>query len=365
VTLVNCTLAANTAQSGNGGGIDNGVGSAGVPGTAVGGSVTLIDDTITANRSSANTGAGLDNHGVATALLENTIVAGNVAGTNAGDINGTVNSASAFNLVGDASSAGGLRDRSTDRAHGNIVGSSGSGSLSLATIFATTTDPNGNVIPLLADNGGPTQTIALAAASPAIDAGSNALAVDPATSQPLPTDQRGDGFPRIRNNTVDIGAFESTLSATPTPTPTPSLITVATVSIQKITVGKKKTQVIDVRFSGQLNAGSADSLAVYTLNTVPQGKKHTTKPLGLIRAIYATATETVMLIPRKSPIALSPPLILTINGSNLLDRLGRRVDGNDDGQPGGTYKAILHKAGTIVISSVPPGERGHSVGREP
>jgi predicted outer membrane repeat protein len=354
-TLVNCTLASNTAQGGSGGGIDNGVGSAGVPGTAVGGSVTLINDTITANHSSASTGAGLDNHGVASALLENTIVAGNVAGTNPGDIRGMVDSSSAFNLVGDASSAGGLQDRSTNRAHGNIVGNGGSGSLSLATIFATTTDPNGNVIPVLADNGGPTQTIALIAASPAIDAGSNALAVDPATGQLLSTDQRGAGFPRIRNNTVDIGAFESPLTATPTPTPTPSFVTIANVSIQKITMGRKKIQVIDVRFSGQLNAGSADNLAVYTLNTVPQGKKHTTKPVGLIRAIYATATETVMLIPKKSPIALSPPLILTINGSSLLDSLGRLIDGNDDGQPGGSYKAILSKVGTTVIRSVRPG----------
>jgi hypothetical protein len=160
---------------------------------------------------------------------------------------------------------------------------------------------------------------------------------------------------------VDIGALESPLTATPTPTPTPSLVTIANVSIQKIAVGRKRTQLIDVRFSGQVNAGSADNLAIYTLNTVPQGKKHTVKPVGLIRAVYATATETVMLIPRKSPIALRPPLILMINGSNLLDSLGRLVDGNDDGQPGGNYKATLSKAGTTVISSVRPGERGQSL----
>ena len=60
----------------------------------------------------------------------------------------------------------------------------------------------------LADNGGPTQTIALLPGSPAIDAGSPALAVDPTTGLPLTTDQRGAGFPRIVNGTVDIGAFE-------------------------------------------------------------------------------------------------------------------------------------------------------------
>jgi hypothetical protein len=70
-------------------------------------------------------------------------------------------------------------------------------------------------IGLLANNGGPTQTIALYAGSPAIDGGSNALAVDPTTSLALPTDQRGIGYPRIVAGMVDIGAYEG-----PNPTTT-------------------------------------------------------------------------------------------------------------------------------------------------
>ena len=66
---------------------------------------------------------------------------------------------------------------------------------------------------LPAYNGGPTQTIALLAGSPALGAGSNALAVDPTTELPLTYDQRGQGFPRIVNGTVDIGAFERPLAA--------------------------------------------------------------------------------------------------------------------------------------------------------
>ena len=54
-----------------------------------------------------------------------------------------------------------------------------------------------------ADNGGPTQTIALVAGSPAINAGSNALVPNGVT-----TDQRGPGYPRIALGTVDIGAYE-------------------------------------------------------------------------------------------------------------------------------------------------------------
>ncbi len=48
----------------------------------------------------------------------------------------------------------------------------------------------------LADNGGPTRTLALRVGSPAIDAGS--AATDPTTSAPLAVDQRG--LPRVVNN---------------------------------------------------------------------------------------------------------------------------------------------------------------------
>ena len=65
----------------------------------------------------------------------------------------------------------------------------------------------GVTVPLLTDNGGPVETIALLANSPAIDAGDNALAID-ANGNPLLTDQRGAAFDRIFGSTVDIGAFE-------------------------------------------------------------------------------------------------------------------------------------------------------------
>jgi hypothetical protein len=57
---------------------------------------------------------------------------------------------------------------------------------------------------LLADNGGPTRTVALVAGSPAYNAGLD-------TTQPptnLTTDQRGTGFARRVNGAVDVGAYE-------------------------------------------------------------------------------------------------------------------------------------------------------------
>jgi len=112
------------------------------------------------------------------------------------DIFGTVNAASSFNLIGDSATAGGL----THGTNSNIVGNAGSGTID-ARLGA------------LANNGGSTETHALLAGSPALDAGSNTVS-DGAS---LTTDQRGTGFLRKRDaatdadttQTVDIGAFEA------------------------------------------------------------------------------------------------------------------------------------------------------------
>jgi hypothetical protein len=72
----------------------------------------------------------------------------------------------------------------------------------------------------LANNGGPTQTLAEARTSPAAGAGNPAKAVD-ANNNPLTTDQRG--FPRLINGLVDIGAFETQPGPGPTPPSQPPL----------------------------------------------------------------------------------------------------------------------------------------------
>jgi hypothetical protein len=73
-------------------------------------------------------------------------------------------------------------------------------------LVGTFLDPLDPKLGPLANNGGPTQTQALLAGSPTIDRGDN--------TDLLPTDQRGAGFPRIKDGNadgiarVDIGAFE-------------------------------------------------------------------------------------------------------------------------------------------------------------
>ncbi len=178
-TVTNSTISGNSAPT-NGGGI------------ASGGTLTVVNSTITGNHVNFATGIGGGVHGYGSEALNNTIVAGNFAGTTLNDIQGTIDVANS-NLIGDAASAGGI----VHGGNGNIVGNGGTGSIDINTVLDT----------MLADNGGTTLTHALVAGSLAAGLGDNSLAVD-ANNNPLATDQRGAGFPRIRGSVVDIGAYE-------------------------------------------------------------------------------------------------------------------------------------------------------------
>ena len=155
------------------------------------GSLAVVNTTIAYNSIPTGHGGGLHD-GITDTTLDNTIVALNSNGAGFSDdislfSNSTTNAAvtGAYNLIGTGGS-GGL----TDGQNGNHVGVAG------------------QFLGPLADNGGPTQTIALETGSVAIDGGSNALAIDPTTGLTLADDQRGGGFSRIVNGTVDIGAYE-------------------------------------------------------------------------------------------------------------------------------------------------------------
>ncbi len=162
-TLTNCTLSNDTSPFG--GGINNF------------GTATLTNCTLSNN--SASQGGGIFTTG--TLNLTNTIVAGNTAVSSGPDIFGAVATAD-HNLIGDATGSSGI----TNGVNGNIAGTS-----------ANPIDP---LLGPLQNNGGPTQTMALLAGSPAIGHADNAAA--PAT------DQRGLIRIDEAGETSDIGAFE-------------------------------------------------------------------------------------------------------------------------------------------------------------
>ncbi|MBM83391.1 MAG: hypothetical protein CMJ78_22765 [Planctomycetaceae bacterium] len=185
MTLINSTVSGNSA-AGNAGGIN------------LLGESTILSSTITGNIADSdndgNAGGGLQVGNVNNQTIQNTIVAGNFVNgaVTADDIAGSASKIvnPINNVIGDSGSVGGI----SDGVNGNIVGNNGSGTITTSTILNTT----------LANNGCPTLTHELVVGSPALDAGSNTEA----NNAGLTTDQRGTGFPRIVNSTVDIGAYE-------------------------------------------------------------------------------------------------------------------------------------------------------------
>ena len=160
-TITNSTFSANTAAQF--GAIRNG------------GTLNLRSSTLTLN-TATNQGGGIFN--TATANVRNTIIAGNTAPLNP-DVDGTFFTSEGNNLIGN-----GTGSNFTNGTNNDQVGTAG-----------TPINPN---LAALANNGGLTQTHALNAGSPAIDAGNSTIA--PAT------DQRN--LTRPSGSAADIGAFE-------------------------------------------------------------------------------------------------------------------------------------------------------------
>jgi hypothetical protein len=191
LTLTNCTVANNTAFATPGGTGSGPIALAGgilegTVGGAAGGPLTLTNCTV-----AGNTGGGLDIVGSSVATLTNTLVATNTAspGGTVPDISGHV-SAADHDFVGNGTGSSGI----VSGTNGNQVGTG-----------AKPLDPH---LGSLQNNGGPTPTMALLPGSTAIGAGNTAAVANPPFPGPPFTDQRGAGFARIVNQTVDIGAYE-------------------------------------------------------------------------------------------------------------------------------------------------------------
>jgi predicted outer membrane repeat protein len=200
------------------------------------GPCTIHSSTLSGNAAIAGPGGG----GVGGGILSNTtapvaVVSSTFSGNTAGDRGGAVS---------------GPLDVHSSTFTGNTAGNSGGGIDTPSPLTLTNTLVLGNTAPVspeiagpvtatasltaipvgltigdilfsLGNNGGPTQTHALPITSPALDAGlvtslpadTHDLDGDTNTTEPIPFDQRGAGFPR-QFQSLDIGAIEYTDTVT-------------------------------------------------------------------------------------------------------------------------------------------------------
>lgn len=231
LSLINSTVTGNSAESTVGMVQGGGVLAALDPTATEPSKVDILNTTIAGNSvGAAGLGGGLAIYnptpGVVTTLsVKNTVVAGNTGPAGSSDCAPVAMLTSDHNISGDASCM--FTDAGSKQNTNPLLGG-------------------------LANNGGETDTLALQAGSPAIDAGTNAGCP--------PTDQRGVSRPQ--GSACDIGAFELV--------PAPPAAASADLRLQvkpkpkRPVVGGKLTFLITVR-----NAGPSAATGVVMKGTVP------------------------------------------------------------------------------------------------
>ena len=215
VTVTNSTFSGNSSNGGNGGGINST------------GPLTVTNSTFSGNSASSTAGLGGDggaianNDPVAAVTLTNCTFSGNSA-VHGGAISWSGNPLGSFghpvtvtNTIFSTSTGGncyvdnnscilvgGCANAITDGGH-NLEDSE-SCDFSTANRSLSNTNPGLNSAGL-ANNGGPTQTIALQAGSPAINAGDESVCSAPPVNN---LDQRGSRRPGVGATNCSIGAYE-------------------------------------------------------------------------------------------------------------------------------------------------------------
>ena len=229
LTVSNSTFS-NNGTGTDGGGIANDFGF-----------LTVTNSTFSGNSVSGSGGGILNQVGFAT--VTNSTFSGNAAGGLGGGIasSGTLNLANT--ILANSPSGGDCRNDGTLNTSGvNLVEDGSCGSS-----FPPSTDPK---LGPLAPNGGPTQTHALLAGSPAIDAADDAICDAPPVNS---LDQRGVSRPQ--GDHCDIGAFEAVpadLAVAKADNPDPAL------------VNDQLTWTITVT-----NSGMSDATGVKLTDTLP------------------------------------------------------------------------------------------------
>src|SRR5580658_4186692 len=332
LTVTNCTFSGNSAFS-FGGGIENG------------GALTVTNSTIAGNAAGPD-GGGIDNEPTSTLTVINSTISGNSTSINGGGIVNTgaltvTNSTIAENAVVEEGGLGGgilIEAGGTGTLKNTIVADSRSGGncVSVGTFisdghnlsddttcngfFTGTGDINNTPAGLdlsgLQDNGGPTQTIPLLPASPAVLAVPTSptnycTEIDGTT--PITTDQRGDSRPAPGQTACDIGAFELQAGFLPTPTPTATATATGTASptaTVTATTTPTATPTATATSTGSATATSTGSSTPKTTATATATA--TSTPTATATATpTSTATRTATATPTATSTAGTPTATAT------------------------------------------------------
>ncbi len=227
LTVTNSTFSSNTASL-NGGGIYK-----------IGGTLTVSNSTFSGNSASLNGGGGIYDSNLSTLTVSNSTFSGNSATVGGGILgNGGTLTVSDSTFSGNSATigGGGIANAGTLTLKGTLLAGQKSGNNcfggsgtsdgynlsddSSCTFLTATGDQNdvtnaATYLGPLANNGGPTQTIALLAGTPgstAIDAIPPNSCTD-ANGNLVTADQRG--VPRPQGKGCDIGAYELQTGYTP------------------------------------------------------------------------------------------------------------------------------------------------------
>ncbi|MBP8294747.1 MAG: DUF11 domain-containing protein [Burkholderiales bacterium] len=217
--------------------------------------VHVVNSTFSGN--TANSGGAIHNAGDI-ATITNSTFSGNVAASGGGihnSIDGNIGELASSIVAGNAAPSGPDIDNqgAMSAAYFNLIGINSGHTITNGVDnnqVGTAVTPLNPLLGPLASNGGPTQTRALLAGSPAINAGANAL--------PLVFDQRGEPYLRNFGGQTDIGAYEvqpvADVSVTKVDTPDP------------VTAGTNLAYAITID-----NAGPSDADSVSLSDTLPAG----------------------------------------------------------------------------------------------
>ena len=159
----------------------------------------------------------------------------------------------------------------------------------------------------------------------------------------------------------------------------PPLVTVEWLQTEKVKAGKgkkaKNDTVLVLQFSGALaaddNANAYELAPAITVKAKGKGKhkQPATSRLGTpitpASAVYSDSNYQVTLTPRGT-LNLRKPEELIVNGALVTDTLGRPIDGNDEGQPGGDYIATISgsRVTVRVTLGASDGTAGHGPSRD-